>query len=273
MLIYCSSRNYRVPAEQRQVIRILYLPMVYAIISFLSYRFFRDYTYYSLVEIAYEALTISAFLLLLIQFVAATAHDRTAESALARKEKKKLMFPFCCWRYRPTKMYFMYTTKWAVLQYAVVRPLVSIAGIIAQAENVLCESVWSVHYAYVYLTAIDFASISIALYGLLLFYELTKDELKGRRPLAKFMCIKLIVFFTFYQTFVFELLQKHGVIHATEFWTESNIVDGLNALVTTIEMVFFALGMLWAYRWSEYRSENLGPRLGVGKALLDSINY
>lgn len=31
-------------------IRILYMPMVYAVISFFSYRFFRSYTYYELIE-------------------------------------------------------------------------------------------------------------------------------------------------------------------------------------------------------------------------------
>jgi hypothetical protein len=45
-------------------------------------------------------------------------------------------------------------------------------------------------------------SRSIALYGLLLFYSLTKEELAGRRPLSKFLSIKLIVMFTFYQSFV-----------------------------------------------------------------------
>jgi hypothetical protein len=43
---------------------------------------------------------------------------------------------------------------------------------------------------------------SVALYGLILFYGLTKEELAGRRPLAKFLSIKLIVMFTFYQSFV-----------------------------------------------------------------------
>jgi organic solute transporter Ostalpha len=43
---------------------------------------------------------------------------------------------------------------------------------------------------------------SIALYGLILFYALTKEELAGNRPLAKFLSIKLIVVFTFYQSFV-----------------------------------------------------------------------
>lgn len=49
-------------------------------------------------------------------------------------------------------------------------------------------------------------SCSIALYGLILFYGLTKEELVGRRPLAKFLSIKLIVMFTFYQSFVVCLL-------------------------------------------------------------------
>ena len=43
---------------------------------------------------------------------------------------------------------------------------------------------------------------SIALYGLFMFYGLTAEELRDRRPLAKFLSIKLIVMFTFYQSFV-----------------------------------------------------------------------
>lgn len=43
---------------------------------------------------------------------------------------------------------------------------------------------------------------SIALYGLILFYGLTKEELVGRRPLAKFLSIKLIVVLTYYEQFM-----------------------------------------------------------------------
>ncbi|KAG8980694.1 hypothetical protein FRB93_009067 [Tulasnella sp. JGI-2019a] len=268
------ARNYRNPAEQRQIIRITYMPLVYGIISFFSYRYFRSYTYYELAEVVYEALTISAFLLLLIQYVARTGADDTAQAALSRKDKTKLPLPLCCWRYRPTKPYFMYTLKWSVLQYAAIRPLISIAGIVCQAFNVLCESTYSIHFAYVYLQAVDFVSISVALYGLILFYVLTKEELKGRRPLAKFMCIKLIVFFTFYQSFVFNILADHGVIKATSFWTSTNIVDGLNALATCIEMMFFAALIIWAYPASEYHEGIAeGKKRSAWKAIWDSINY
>ncbi|KAI0312274.1 DUF300-domain-containing protein [Amylostereum chailletii] len=266
-------RNYTNRAEQRQILRILYMPPVYAVISFFSYRFFRDYTYYSVIEVVYEAITLSAFLLLLIEYVASTSSGHTAEGAIARKNKSKLPIPFCCWRYRPTKAYFMYTLKWSVLQYVVIRPAVSIAAIICEHYDVLCSSgSYNVHFAEVYLEAIDFISVSIALYGLILFYGLTKEELAGRRPLAKFLAIKLIVFFTFYQSFVFNALQSNGVIKGTQYWTATNITDGLNALATCIEMIFFSAFMLWAYSPKDYKLKS-GPRTSIGRPLLDSINY
>lgn len=265
-------RNYTNRREQQQIIRILYMPLVYAVISFFSYRFFRNYTYYSFIEVAYEAVTLSAFLLLLIEFVSATASGHNAELAIARKDKRPLPLPFCCWRYRPTKSYFMYTVKWCVLQYVIIRPLVSIIGIVCQKYNVLCETAgFNPHFASVYLQSVDFVSISIALYALLVFYGLTAEELEGRRPLAKFLAIKLIVIFTFYQSFVFNALENR-VIHGTQYWTVTNIANGLNALAICIEMVFFSLFMMWAYSPAEYMKAGAAPT-GIFRPLWDSINY
>ncbi|KAI0049142.1 DUF300-domain-containing protein [Auriscalpium vulgare] len=271
VLQHCR-RNYTNRAEQRQILRILYMPPIYAVISFFSYRYFRSFTYYSLIQVVYEAVTLSAFLLLLIEYVAATASGHSAEHAIARKDKHALPIPFCCWRYRPTKAYFMYTLKWSVLQYVVIRPAVSIAGIICQHYGVLCEAgSYSVHFAKVYLDSIDFVSISVALYGLILFYALTKDELVGRRPLSKFLAIKLIVMATFYQSFVFSALEGR-VIKGTDYWTATNIADGLNALAICIEMIFFASFMMWAYTWNEYKVKD-GAHTSIWRPLWDSINY
>lgn len=265
-------RNYTNPSEQRQIIRILYMPPVYAIISFFSYRFFRSYTYYALAEVAYEAVTLSAFLLLLIEYVAATGSGHSAANALVRKDKHPLPIPFCCWSYRPTKTYFMYTLKWSVMQYVIICPAISVAGIVCEKFGVLCESGgFNIHFAKVYLEAANFVSISVALYGLLLFYALTKDELAGRRPLAKFLCIKLIVMATFYQSFVLKALEGR-VIHGTQYWTATNISDGLSALTICIEMVFFALGMAWAYTPSEYTRKGK-KATNIFRPLWDSINF
>ena len=147
---------------------------------------------------------------------------------------------------------------------------------------------------------------SMALYGLIVFYDLTKEELAGRRPLAKFLSIKLIVLFTFFQTLLvrvyaplcpspanfhmlkFTALEGH-VIHGTEFWTSTNIADGLNALATCIEasshfhsysgflahwmqMIFFSVLMMWSFNWKEYQVQPREPHTGIWRPLWDSIN-
>lgn len=56
---------------------------------------------------------------------------------------------------------------------------------------------------------------SVALYGLLVFYSLTKEDLVGKKPLAKFLCIKLIVMFTFYQSFVVRFFHLYVIVCST----------------------------------------------------------
>jgi hypothetical protein len=81
--------------------------------------------------------------------------------------------------------------------------VITIVGIVCEVYNVLCYTgAYSIHFAEIYLEVVDALSITVALYGLIAFYGLTKDELTGRKPLAKFLSIKLIVMFTFYQGFV-----------------------------------------------------------------------
>lgn len=148
----------------------------------------------------------------------------------------------------------MYTLKWGVLQYAILRPLLSIISIICEAENVLCSTTYSVHFAEVYITAIDFVSISVALYALVIFYTITKADLMGKKPLAKFLSIKLLVAFTFYQGFIFDQLAEHNILKSTEYWTRNNISNGLDSLCICVEMVFFSAFMIYAFSFKEYRN-------------------
>jgi hypothetical protein len=108
---------------------------------------------------------------------------------------------------------------------------------------------------------------------LILFYGLTKEELAGHRPLAKFLSIKLIVMFTFYQSFVVSrtivvlpfsrsivvlvLVKlnalKGRVIHGNQFWTSTNVADGLNALAVCIEVwvPFFPCSCFLANKYAD----------------------
>lgn len=54
------------------------MPCVYGLISFFSYRYFREFTYFELAQTAYEGITISAFLLLLVEMASVRCFDLPA---------------------------------------------------------------------------------------------------------------------------------------------------------------------------------------------------
>ncbi|KAK4058397.1 hypothetical protein OIO90_000555 [Microbotryomycetes sp. JL221] len=272
--VMMHARNYYVPKEQRQIIRIVLMPLVYAIVSFFGYRFYKQYTYFSLIEVVYEALVLAAFLWLLLHYIGESSHAQ--RQVLLQKEKRAIPGPFCCIRFRASKPYFLHALRWSVLQYSLLRPLISVAGIITNAFGLYCPTGYSIYFSAVYLDSIDFVSISIALYGLITFYALTKELLNGKRPLAKFLAIKLIVAIVFYQGFMFSVLADHGVLKETEYWTKENIANGLDCLCVCCEMVIFAIVFMFAFTWKPYaelKSTETTSRTSAWRAILHALNF
>ena len=83
---------------------------------------------------------------------------------------------------------------------------------------------------------------------------------------------------------------KGRVIHGNQFWTATNVADGLNAftvcievraaffplahfpLLTSMQMIFFSLFMMWAFSWNKYRVEAGERHTSIWRPLWDSIN-
>ena len=58
---------------------------------------------------------------------------------------------------------------------------------------------FSIDSGYLYITLIYNVTISLALYGLFLFYEATKHILAKYDPVLKFLTVKSVIFLTFWQ--------------------------------------------------------------------------
>ena len=83
--------------------------------------------------------------------------------------------------------------KWWTWQFVIIRPVFSVFMITMQLFGI---------YSGIISTSVSVVlniSVSLALYALVLFYHAFVKELAPHNPLAKFLCVKGIVFFSFWQ--------------------------------------------------------------------------
>ncbi|TFK72261.1 hypothetical protein BDN72DRAFT_836438 [Pluteus cervinus] len=71
-LYHC--RHYDDPTQQRHLLRIIYLPMIYAVLSFFSFQYSREYIYYSSISIGEQTTSfLIVFLIVLIDTISTAA--------------------------------------------------------------------------------------------------------------------------------------------------------------------------------------------------------
>lgn len=86
------------------------------------------------------------------------------------------------------------------------------------------------------------------MYCLVLFYLATRDDLREMNPIPKFFCIKMVVFFTFWQSVAISLGVHFGWIKRTELYTVANISEGLQDFLICIEMFLAAIAHRYAFK-------------------------
>lgn len=87
-----------------------------------------------------------------------------------------------------------------VFQYCFIRVLFTIVSVLAQIGNVYCEDSLSPAFAHVWVEAFESLSVTVAMFCLIQFYIQLKGDLAEHRPFLKILCIKLVIFFSFWQT-------------------------------------------------------------------------
>jgi len=97
--------------------------------------------------------------------------------------------------FKPGKRFLMWSRR-CILQFVVVKPLVSVVAVVCALFEVYGDGeILRFDRAYVYKTIFENISITMAMYFLVLFYQVTKTELKPFKPIPKFLCIKAVIFF------------------------------------------------------------------------------
>ncbi|XP_074583523.1 uncharacterized protein LOC141839629 [Curcuma longa] len=244
------------PKEQKAIIIIILMAPLYAIDSFVglldvqgSKAFF---TFLDSVKECYEALVIAKFMALMYSYLNISLSKNIVPDEIKGREihhsfPVSLFMPHTVRLEHSTLMLLKYWT-W---QFVVIRPVFSILMIVLQLFGMYTTWIsWS-------FTIILNISVSMALYALVLFYHVFAKELAPHNPLAKFMCIKGIVFFCFWQGVALEILTAVGVIQSHHFWLDvEHIQEAIQNVLVILEMVFFAVIQQYAYSVAPYAGKD-----------------
>ncbi|XP_061163938.1 transmembrane protein 184C-like [Saccostrea echinata] len=251
--------NYTQPNLQRHIIRILWMVPIYAVNAWFALRFPEAAIYLDTLRECYEAYVIYNFMAYLLNYL--WIENPNLEITLRNKEPVKHICPFCCFPSWQMKYSFINRCKHGALQYTIVRPVTTIIALICQLNDVYNEGDFDFKSAWSYLVIINNISQIWAMYCLVLFYKAMKEELAPINPVPKFLCVKFVVFFSFWQSVAIAIMVKLGWIPEDGTWvfyhSIQDVATGLQDFLICIEMFLAAIAHYYSFSHKPFiSSEN-----------------
>jgi len=243
--------NNRHPKSRRLTIRILCMVPIYATESFIGLLSPNLSIYCDTFRDFYEALVIYSFFQLLT--ICLLDGERQIVEVLRECDRTSHIPPFCCLaNWEPgAEMYVK--TKVGILQYVPIKLITAFLTFMLWGLNAYDNGSFALNNGYMYIAVITNISQTWAIYCLVIFYLGCKSRLKAFNPIPKFLCIKLVVFATFWQSCLIALFVKLNVIRDTKTWTSDNIATGIQDFLICLEMIVASIGHWYAFRPSDFR--------------------
>lgn len=169
--------------------------------------------------------------------------------------------------------YTFLAVKRGILQYAWLKPILGISAIVMKATGTYKEGYIDVSSGYFWSGIVYNISVSVSLYSLGLFWVCMHDDLKPFRPVPKFLCIKLIIFASYWQGFALSILVWLGAIPDTvQGYTPDNLAAAIQDALICIEMPIFAVAHWYAFSWHDFADNTLmAARMPVLYACRDAF--
>ncbi|XP_076168605.1 transmembrane endosomal protein isoform X1 [Ptiloglossa arizonensis] len=254
--IYQHLRWYTNPTEQRWIVRILFIVPIYATYSWVSLLFFNSesyYVYFFTVRDCYEAFVIYNFLSLCYEYLG--GEGNIMSEIRGKPIRSNCLYGTCCLVGKTYTIGFLRFCKQATLQFCLVKPVMAFVIIFLQAFGHYRDGDWSPDGGYIYITIIYNISVSLALYGLFLFYFATRDLLTPFEPVLKFCTVKSVIFLSFWQGVLLAILEKANVISPISLGQSTSagtVSAGYQNFLICIEMLFAAIALRYAFPYQVY---------------------
>jgi hypothetical protein len=219
-----------------------------------------------------QAFTIYTFFQLLINFIGG---ERALIILMYGRRPKKHLWPLHLFL-NPVDISDPHTflaIKRGILQYTWAKPILSIATIIMKATGVYQEGYIGLTSGYLWSGLIYNLSITISLYALAMFWVCMSQDLQPFRPMPKFLCIKGIIFASYWQGFFLSILVWLGAIpDDVPGYTPDNLAAAIQDALICFEMPAFAMAHWYAFSWHDYADVTISAaRMPVKYALRDAF--
>jgi len=258
-LIYKHLRNWTQPREQRLIVRLMLMVPIYSTDSWLSLRFRQASVYLDVARDCYEAYALYCFFSLLVAYIESEDEPGSVIRIYSSKEPYRPVFPFCFFpKINPTEKSFIILKRF-ILQYTIVKPILAMVAMGTEIAGVYGEGQFSPKEGYFYVAIIANVSVFISVYCLILFHVSVHHELKPFSPLPKFLCIKFVLFFAFWQGILISALTYKGIITDVGSWSRTQIAAGLQDFLICIEMYILAIVHIFAFAYQPYRDPEKVP--------------
>lgn len=220
----------------------------------------------------YEAFTIFTFLQLLINFLGG---ERSLIIMMHGRPPKSHPWPLnlCFNKVDISDPHTFLAIKRGILQYAYLKPILAIATIIMKLTNTYQEGYIGLKSGYFWSGLIYNISITLSLYALAMFWVCMAQDLAPFRPMPKFLCIKLIIFASYWQGFFLSVLQFLGAMpNDVPGYSADNLAAAIQDALICFEMPIFAISHWYAFSWHDYADQTISSaRMPVKYALRDAF--
>jgi Organic solute transporter Ostalpha len=220
----------------------------------------------------YEAFTIYTFLQLLINFIGG---ERSLIVMMHGRQPVSHPWPLSlyCSKVDISDPHTFLAIKRGILQYTWLKPVLSFATIIMKATDTYQEGYLGVTSGYLWTGILYNMSVSLSLYSLAMFWVCMSEDLKPFRPVPKFLCIKLIIFASYWQGFFLSILQFLGAMpNDVPGYTPDNLAAAIQDALICFEMPIFAISHWYAFSWHDYADVTISAaRMPVKYALRDAF--
>ena len=220
----------------------------------------------------YEAFTIYTFFQLLINFIGG---ERALIIMMHGRQPVNHLWPMnhCLPKVDISDPHTFLAIKRGILQYAYLKPILAVATIVMKLTGTYQEGYLGPSSGYLWAGIIYNVSITLSLYALALFWVCMSQDLQPFRPVPKFLCIKLIIFASYWQGFGLSILQKLGAIsNNVPGYTADNLAAAIQDALICCEMPLFAIAHWYAFSWHDYADVTISAaRMPVKYALRDAF--